>query len=165
GELVALQWSDVHLEPTGSAKYGHLQVRGGKSKNAKRAVPLTSRARLMLEEKLRVGARVFPVAATTLDHQHQKLRDKLNFPPDFVLHSCRHTMLTRLGESGADVFTIKRIAGHSSITISERYVHPTPDHVERIFERFESYGGHGVPTKVPTVENKQIAAVTVNSVQ
>jgi len=27
-------------------------------------------------------------------------------------------MLTRLGEAGADAFTIKEIAGHSSITIS-----------------------------------------------
>jgi len=71
-------------------------------------------------------------------------------------------MLTRLGESGADAFTIKRIAGHSSISISERYVHPTPDHVERIFERFESYGA---PTKVPTVEINQSASVTVNAAQ
>jgi hypothetical protein len=37
------------------------------------------------------------------------------FPADFVLHSLRHTMLTRLGESGVDAFTIMRIAGHSSI--------------------------------------------------
>jgi integrase len=41
-----------------------------------------------------------------------------------VLHSLRHTMLTRLGESGVDAFTIMRIAGHSSITVSQRYIHP-----------------------------------------
>jgi integrase len=29
-----------------------------------------------------------------------------------------------LGGAGADAFTIQRLAGHSSITISQRYVHP-----------------------------------------
>jgi hypothetical protein len=59
------------------------------------------------------------------------------FPADFVLHSLRHTMLTRLGESGVDAFTIMRIAGHSSIVVSQRYVHPTPEAVERAFERLQ----------------------------
>src|SRR5262249_5832400 len=137
GELAALRWDDVHLEPIGSARYGYLLVRSGKTRNAKRTVPLSGRVRAMLESRLRIGPRVFWVTANTLEHHHQDLRDKLGMDPDFVLHSLRHTMLTRLGESGADAFTIKRIAGHSSITISERYVHPTPEHVERIFERFE----------------------------
>jgi len=44
--------------------------------------------------------------------------------------------LTRFGEAGADAFTTKKIAGHSSVTISERYVHPTPEGQERAFERF-----------------------------
>jgi hypothetical protein len=57
---------------------------------------------------------------------------------DFVIHSLRHTMLTRLGEAGADAFTIMRIAGHSSVTISQRYVHPTPESLERAFERLEN---------------------------
>jgi hypothetical protein len=37
-----------------------------------------------------------------------------------------------------DAFTIKRIAGHSSITVSERYVHPSDDAMERAFERLEA---------------------------
>ena len=36
----------------------------------------------------------------------------------------------------ADAFTIKKVAGHSSVTISERYIHPTPEGQERAFERF-----------------------------
>ena len=34
----------------------------------------------------------------------------------------RHTLLTRLGESGCDIWTLARIAGHNSIAISSRYV-------------------------------------------
>lgn len=43
----------------------------------------------------------------------------------FVLYSLRHTFLTRLGESGCDAWTLARIAGHSSIAMSTRYVHPS----------------------------------------
>jgi hypothetical protein len=44
--------------------------------------------------------------------------------------------LTRFGEAGADAFTIKKVAGHSSVTISERYIHSTPEGQERAFKRF-----------------------------
>jgi hypothetical protein len=41
----------------------------------------------------------------------------------------RHTLLTRLGELGCDVWTLARIAGHSSIAMSSRCVHPSQDRV------------------------------------
>ena len=83
-------------------------------------------------------------------------------------------MLTRLGEAGADAFTIMRIAGHSSVTVSQRYVHPTPEGLERAFERLEDLnatkfreaaaevkaeaaaagGGSRLPAKVPTVRKQ-----------
>ena len=47
-------------------------------------------------------------------------------------------MLTRLGEAGTDPFAIMRIAGHSSVTISQRYVHPTPETLERAFQGLEA---------------------------
>jgi site-specific recombinase XerD len=51
------------------------------------------------------------------------VRDALEIGPDCVLHSTRHTFCTRLGKAGADAFTIQKLAGHSSIAISQRYVH------------------------------------------
>jgi integrase len=59
----------------------------------------------------------------------------------FVLYSLRHTFLTRLGESGCDAWTLARIAGHSSITISARYVHPSEDAVLVAMSRL---GGHKI---------------------
>jgi hypothetical protein len=48
-------------------------------------------------------------------------------------------MLTRLGVSGAaGAFTIMRIAGHSSVTVSQRYVHPSPVSLEKAFERMDA---------------------------
>jgi hypothetical protein len=40
-----------------------------------------------------------------------------------------------LGESGADAFTIMRLMGHSTVTVSQRYVHPSPEAVELAYER------------------------------
>jgi len=60
------------------------------------------------------------------------------FPKPFVLHSLRHTCLTRLGEAGADAFTIMKLAGHSSVTVSQRYVHPTGETVQLAFDRLET---------------------------
>jgi site-specific recombinase XerD len=47
----------------------------------------------------------------------------------------RHTALTRLAEAGCDAFTLARIAGHSSITITQRYCHPQADAIERAFAK------------------------------
>jgi hypothetical protein len=54
-----------------------------------------------------------------------------------VLHSLRHTALTRLGETGADAFTIVKLAGCSSVTVSQRYMHPG-ETVQLGFDRVEA---------------------------
>ena len=105
---------------------------------------------------------------TSINHLHQKARRALNLPQDFVIHSLRHTMLSRLGESGVDAFTIMRIAGHSSITVSQRYVHPSPEAIERAFEKLQLSGKDSrqqprvltPPTKVPTVSISTVVSVS-----
>ncbi len=130
----------------------------GKTANARRAVSLTARACAVLKHRLEavaVNDLVFPgrsldkpMLASSLAHQHASVRASLKLPGDFVIHSLRHTFLTRLGEAGADAFTIMRIAGHSSITVSARYVHPSYDAMEAAFERLD---GHTTvtPSKAP----------------
>ena len=149
GEALALEWRDVHLEPVNGARFGYLHVRGqeagaGKSKNAIRNLSLPPRVRAMLEARPTTTAWVFPsrtgkpYVVTSLDHLHVGVRAVLRLPKDFVIHSLRHTFGTRMGEAGADAFDIKRLMGHSSVTVSQRYVHPTPESLERAFERLEA---------------------------
>jgi integrase len=155
GEALHVEWADVTPAPVNGARFGFLRVREGKSKNARRVIPLTDRAAAMLRtrEKSKMSGFVFanrdgqPYQGTSINHLHRdavasKVEGKRKpiFPGDFVLHSLRHTMLTRLGESGVDAFTIMRIAGHSSIVVSQRYIHPTPEAVERAFERLQLSG-------------------------
>jgi len=84
------------------------------------------------------------VSYSTIDSQHgrtvEDLKDAdLKDVPHFRLYDLRHTFLTRLGEAGADPFTIQKIAGHASILVSQRYVHPTPERLEDAFAKLEVY--------------------------
>ncbi|MGB7761389.1 MAG: site-specific integrase, partial [Bryobacteraceae bacterium] len=159
GEALALKWPDLHLKPAPTAKFGYLQVWKGKSAKARRTVSLTARVREMLTGRSKESSSEFvfpgrggnPILVTSLDHQHAKVRDLLKMPEDFVVHSLRHTMLTRLGLLGVDAFTIMKIAGHSSITVSQRYVHPSPESVESAFEKLEM-SNQPVPRKKVGIE-------------
>jgi hypothetical protein len=68
---------------------------------------VTGASKMPFDARLRIRPWGFPVSTNTLQHHHQDLRDKLGLDRDFTIHSQRHTMLTRLGESGADAFTIR----------------------------------------------------------
>ena len=77
-----------------------------------------------------------------------------------------------MGEAGADAFEIKRLMGHSSVTVSQRYVHPSPESLERAFERLESMNEKAVrrlpertkvqpvPTKVTTPKDESEGSVS-----
>ena len=69
------------------------------------------------------------------------MRDLLKLPEEFVPHSLRHTFGTRLGESGAETFTIMKLMGHSTVTVSQRYVHPSPEAIELAVGRMETLNG------------------------
>jgi integrase len=142
-EALALTWEHVGLKPKQGASLGWVYVEKGKSKYARRYVPLTERSLQILSEKKKgsASAFVFPAANGEQLSRHwpseqfRKLRDAMKLPKDCVVHACRHTFCTRLGEAGADAFEIQRLAGHSSIMISQRYVHPTPERLESAIDR------------------------------
>jgi integrase len=147
GEVRSLEWEDVHLQPVGDAKFGFIHVRKGKSQNAKRNVSLSPRVRAMLDslKESSQSAYVFtgesgikPLSIWTLQDQHKRMRQALKLPADAVIHSFRHTFGTRLGETGADAFTIMKVMGHSTVVVSQKYVHPTSEAMERAFERLDA---------------------------
>jgi hypothetical protein len=85
-----------------------------------------------------------PLQASLPGQQQKRVREMLKFP--------------RLGEAGADAFTIIRLMGHSTVTVSQRYVHPSPEAVELAFGRMISLILQKVGTKMgtpdPTVHGK-----------
>jgi integrase len=168
-EALGLEWPNVHLQPAPGANLGYVKIVWQTSKRAKsRNVPLTARVVEMLRslgpEK---AGYVFhradgsPLCQTWVNQQHADARKFLRLPEEFVPHTFRHTYGTRLGEAGADAFTIMRLMGHASVTVSQRYVHPTPETLERAVERLQQLNqGSGteaqkVPQEFPKGKNDQ----------
>jgi len=146
-ECYRLLWDSITWV---NGRNGTLLVTHGKTKAARRVLPMTPRVRHTLETRWNANGRpsegyIWPaltksehIEPSSLKKQHSKAL-KLSKVRPFVLYSLRHTFLTRLGQSGCDVWTLARVAGHSSIAISARYVHPSEDAVLAAMERL---GGH-----------------------
>lgn len=143
-----MRWE--HISWTGG-RYGTVLVTHGKTESARRIIPLTTRASAILRARWELANKseegwVWPaptksghIEPSSLKKQHAKAIEASKLRP-FVLYTLRHTMLTRLGESGCDVWTLARIAGHSNIRISQRYVHPSAAHIERSVNGREMVG-------------------------
>ena len=117
-------------------------------------LPLSQRARNILQSRWEATGKpaegwIWPAPTrsghfekSTLKKQHKKAL-RLSRVRPFVLYSLRHTFLTRLGESGCDAWTLARVAGHSSVAMSARYVHPSEDAVLAALDRLSGHNfGH-----------------------
>ena len=134
-----------------NGRNGALLVTHGKTAAARRVIPMTLRVRATLEEQWVAACRpeegwVWPASRacsghvepnSIYEHHLKALRDSKVRP--FVLYDFRQSFLTRRGESGCDSWTLARIAGHSSVAISARYVHPS---VDKVLEAILRLGGH-----------------------
>lgn len=145
-ELHRMRWEYVTW-PNG--RHGTVLVIKGKTQAARRHIPMTPRVCSVLETRWKAQGSpaqgwVWPAdtKAGHIDHssvrRHHREALKLSKVSPFVLYSARHTFLTRLGASGCDVWTLMRIAGHSSITISSRYIHPQEEAIQRAFANMSS---------------------------
>jgi integrase len=156
-EVFALRWENVLL----NGHDGILQITDGKSRAARRMLPLVPAVYNALKARQNAQGSpttgwVFPadirsghleggsaknqhaVALKAVNDQAKKKETpKLKpFPP----YCLRHTALTNLAAAGCDAFTLARIAGHSSITITQRYCHPQADAIERAFLKLTDAG-------------------------
>lgn len=142
-ENARLRWETINWD---NGQCGTLQVTHGKTAAARRMLPLSPRVRAILERRWTKAERPAEgwawsaatksghVEPSTIKKQHQRAI-RLSGVRPFVLYSLRHTFLTRLGEAGCDAWTLARIAGHSSISMSARYVHPNQDAVLTAFAK------------------------------
>jgi integrase len=51
-------------------------------------------------------------------------------PTQIVRHTLRHTAITHLVQAGVDLPTVKRITGHKTLAMVERYAHQSGTHIE-----------------------------------
>ena len=67
-------------------------------------------------------------------------------------HVLRHTFCSHLAMMGMAAQTIRKLAGHSSLSITERYMHLSPEHTGKAIRTLDSReldgkgNGNGTPT-------------------
>lgn len=64
------------------------------------------------------------LSVNTLADQHRVVMETTSFHPDAGLHALRHTFLTEAGRHTQNVKALQKLAGHSRIETTMRYVHP-----------------------------------------
>ena len=162
-ECYRMRWEELNWN---KGKFGTILVVHGKTAAARRSIPMTPRVRFILETRWELAkkplsgwvwaaptkrghvdhsslkkqhARAFRLANAQIKKRNKETETEEPQIQPWVLYSFRHTFLTRLGESGCDAWTLARIAGHSSIMISSRYVHPSEDAVLNAMSRLSGH--------------------------
>ncbi|HEY9886509.1 MAG TPA: tyrosine-type recombinase/integrase [Vampirovibrionales bacterium] len=62
-------------------------------------------------------------------------------PKQVVRHTLRHTVITHLVQAGVDLPTVKRISGHKTLIMVERYSHQNTEHIQSAFDRLRERVG------------------------
>lgn len=118
----------------------------GKTKAARRRVPLSSSAKSTLGRRMEGMQTPFLFPCETdkarpvpkVNNAHDRAI-KVSKVAKFRLYDLRHTWATRATESGIDLVTLAALLGHSKIQMVLRYAHPTQEHQARSVERLEKF--------------------------
>jgi integrase len=131
GELFNLRWASVDLERS------MLRVEGRDAKSGQtRIIPLNAEAHSILtrwhaQNQGMEADLVFPGRTGQRRDNVQKAWATILKDADissFRWHDMRHHFASRLAMAGTDLNTIRELLGHSSLTMTQRYSHLSPDH-------------------------------------
>ena len=138
-ELVALEWRDVQI----SERKGSIVVRFGKGAKWRKIklIPITRDAFNVLKAGVEPDprARVFqgprgPIGTRAVQHMLDKYAPAARLEP-LTPHMLRHTFCKNLERLGASLPEIARLAGHSSILTTQRYVTASEGDAEGAMDR------------------------------
>ncbi|MDA0704915.1 MAG: site-specific integrase [Proteobacteria bacterium] len=59
-------------------------------------------------------------------------------PTQVTPHTLRHTAITHLVQAGVDLPTVKRISGHKTMAMVERYAHQNGTHLDEAMGRLDA---------------------------
>lgn len=129
-EVLGLLWGDVDLEA------GVVTFRRETTKNARpRSVPMSPELHAAISA-LRRGRRDEPLF-TWNDAPLKRVRRLFARAcrkaglRDFRVHDCRHTFASWFVMNGGDIYVLKEYLGHSTVVLTQRYSHLSPDHLKR----------------------------------
>ena len=124
GEILSLKWADVDLVR------GIITVANSKSGRSRR-IPMSGEVAAVLGALPHHGDYVFwnPGTRTRIKDVRKPWAAacKAAGISGVRFHDCRHTALTWMLQSGADIVSVSKIAGHASIIMTQRYCHASPE--------------------------------------
>jgi integrase len=98
----------------------------GATKNRKAyAVPLVGEAKAILERRalLYPTGRVWDLTQSQYRLRFDRMKASFGFGSDVVRHTTRHTCATLLLSMGVDPYVVKEVLNHSSIAVTQKYLH------------------------------------------
>lgn len=123
-EILSLRWPQVDME----SRVIELLVTKNKEK---RSLPINGTVHALLKKKMETRkSSGFVFASETgtkmdahnLHRAFRTAREKVGFE-DVRFHDLRHTAGSRMAQSGVDIYTIAKILGHKTLTMTMRYSH------------------------------------------
>lgn len=138
-EVFTIRKENVHIDQQ------YLFVPNGKTRFARRNTPLTDTALSVLKRRMRKARHhwLFPnrrdphVPMKTVQKAHEEALRDCKIKPRFRIYDFRHTFGSRSAMAGVDLATLKELMGHSNISITMRYVHPTPEHKQEAVRKLD----------------------------
>lgn len=73
-----------------------------------------------------------PMSIGTAQKIFYQAKERIGISRVNGIHCLRHSFATHMNEQGCQIFVLKRFLGHSSIKTTYRYVHLSPDYLEKI---------------------------------
>lgn len=140
GEQFGLRWEYVNFDNS------VLSIPMSKSKKTRR-VPLSEEVKDSLRVQFSDSPWVFPSPWEHLTHENPSCvggRFKKTLRKGGIQgaswHTLRHTGASRLLRAGADIVTVSKILGHSTVTTTMRYVHLVKDQLHEAVNRVNLQG-------------------------
>jgi len=133
-EILSLRWPDANFSK------GFLNITTSKS-GKPRIIPMNEAVREALRGLPREPEAKFVFWNPETKTRYKDIRtgfatakEKAEIKGGLRLHDLRHTAASKMTEAGVDLVTVSKILGHSSIQMTLRYVHPTPENMRRAVE-------------------------------
>jgi integrase len=157
GEIMALEWRDVDWEKRQlcvqrSDWKGHVtSTKGGRL----RYVPLTVRlAAALRNHRQREGCRVVwsKDGSPLTQHHVQRLVERaarLAKLSNVGVHVLRHTFCSHLAMQGAPTVAIQKLAGHSELGTTQRYMHLSPAAIDSAIRLLDQRGNIAATADLP----------------
>lgn len=81
-----------------------------------------------------------PIDTFYISRHMTAMEDQLGWPHRFTCHSLRHAFGTHLYEDGVDLFTLKELLGHKSLSSTLIYVHLAANGTDSVTSPLDSLG-------------------------